>query len=72
MGTGGSVPQWVMEIQLMEQFGWTERELYEEVSLQTIVNIGKLNELRAKASAVRGKQVKVPSAPRRMKQGAHT
>lgn len=61
MGTGGAVPPWVMEIQLMEQFGWTERELYEEVSLETIVNIGKLNELRTKAAKV--KQPPVHSLP---------
>ena len=55
MGTGGSVPRWVADIQLMEQFGWTERELFEEVSLGTIANISKLGEMRAKAEAVKGK-----------------
>ena len=57
MGTGGSVPRWVADIQLMEQFGWTERELFEEVSLGTIADISKLNEMRAKADAVKGKQM---------------
>ena len=65
MGTGGSVPQWAIEIQLMEQFGWTERELWEDVSLETVISIGKLNELRAKASAVKGKGTVTPSSSRR-------
>jgi len=61
MGTGGSVPQWVGDIQLMEQFGWTERELFEEVSLGTVANISKLNEMRAKADAVKGRRAARPS-----------
>lgn len=63
MGTGSSVPRWAMEVQLMERFGWTERELFEDVSLETIVNVGKLNKIRAEADAYKGRRAKVSSSP---------
>ena len=55
MGTGKSVPGWVGEIQIMEQMGWTERELFEDVSLGTIMRMSYLGEMRAKADKVKGK-----------------
>ena len=53
MGTGTSVPAWVGEIQIMEKTGWTERELYEDVSLLTIQRMNYLEGERAKADKVR-------------------
>jgi len=46
----------------MEKFGWTERELFEDVSLKTIVNIGKLNKIRTEADAYKGRRAKVSSS----------
>ncbi len=65
MGTGGAVPSWAMEIQLMEQFGWTERELYEDVSLETVIKIGKLNEMKGKANSVRSNMAKTSASVRK-------
>jgi len=53
MGTGEKVPGWVGEITIMEQTGWTERELYEDVSLETILRMNLLNEMRMKAQRER-------------------
>ena len=50
MGSAKTVPYWVAEIQLMEQFGWTERQLHEEVSMGMVQRIGVLNELRDKTA----------------------
>ena len=53
MGTGETVPGWVGEIAIMEQTGWTERELYEDVSLETILRMDYLNRMRGKARKAR-------------------
>lgn len=53
MGTGKSVPAWVGEIQIIERTGWTERELYEDNSLLTILRMNYLNEMRAKAEEMK-------------------
>jgi len=56
MGTGKTVPVWVGEIEIMERTGWSERVLHEDVSLATIMRMHYLNEMRAKAEAVKGKR----------------
>ena len=40
----------------MEQTGWTERGLHEEVSLGTILRMNYLNEMRAKVSKVKDRK----------------
>lgn len=58
MGTSTKVPVWVGEIQIQEQTGWTDRQLYEEVSLGTIQKMNYLNEMRSRAEAIRGRSGK--------------
>lgn len=60
MGTAKTVPYWVAEIQLMEQFTCTEKQLYEEFSTGTIQRVGVLNELRAKAAKFKERQLPRP------------
>lgn len=55
MGTGTNVPVWVGEIQIQEQTGWTDRELYEDVSLGTIQKMGYLNRMRAEAERTKAR-----------------
>jgi len=55
MGSGSSVPAWVGDIAIMEKMGWTERELYEDNSLELIMRMNYLNEMRAKAEAMKGR-----------------
>jgi len=49
----------------MEQFGWTERELYEEVSIATVQRIGVLNERRAAAAKVKEAAARMKALRRR-------
>jgi len=56
MGTGKTVPVWVNEIQIMREFGWTEKELYEEVSLMTVGRIGVFLNLLKKAEEFQAKR----------------
>jgi len=58
MGTSKTTPLWALEIMLMENFGWTERELNEEVSLGMIQRILLFLDLRAKANELRAKRQK--------------
>ena len=62
MGTASTLPMWAAEITYMERFGWTERQLHEEVSSRTVRRISTLDGLRAKAEEVRSK---APAKPRR-------
>ena len=43
------MPQWVAEIQIMELFGWTERELHEELSAGTLARAQVYWEEKARA-----------------------
>jgi len=56
MGTGRSVPAWVVEIQLMREFGWTEKQLLEEVSSLTVARAQVLLELEERAAKVKEKR----------------
>jgi len=56
MGTGKIVPAWVNEIQIMREFGWTEKELYEEVSLMTVERITGFLSLLKKAEEFQAKR----------------
>jgi len=56
MGTGRSVPAWVVEIQLMREFGWTEKQLLEEVSSLTVARAQILLKLEEKAAKVKEKR----------------
>jgi len=58
MGTSKTTPLWAVEIMLMETFGWTERQLNEEVSLGTIQRILFFLDLRAKAQELLSKKRK--------------
>jgi len=49
MGTAKSVPTWAFEIEVMREFNWTEKQLFEEVSLLTLERIAVLFDLRKKA-----------------------
>lgn len=53
MGTSESLPVWTADLLVMERYGWTERQLREEVSLKTMGQIRVLEELRAKADKVK-------------------
>ncbi len=55
MGTASTLPLWAAEITYMERFGWTERQLHEDISSRTIRRISLLDDLRAKAEKVRSK-----------------
>jgi len=63
MGTGETVPSWFSEIQVMEHFGWTEKQLYEEVSLKRYLQIkeyfsakGRVDKVREQQGKTRGKR----------------
>jgi len=56
MGTGRSVPAWVVELQLMREFGWTEKQLLEEVSSLTLVRAQVLLKLEERAAKVKEKR----------------
>lgn len=55
MGSGSSVPAWVGDIVIVERTGWTERQLYEDNSLEFIQRMNYLNEMRVKADALKGR-----------------
>ena len=54
MADGSGAPGWLIEINLCEQFHWTERQLREENTVGFIRRIGLYNELSKKAEKVKG------------------
>lgn len=43
-----SLPAWVSKIQFMREFGWTERQLMEEVTLETLVQAAEVMRIETK------------------------
>ena len=62
MGTATSAPMWVAEVEIIESLGITQRQLYEDFDVGFFQRMGKLNELRKKADAMKGRgSVSAPS-----------
>lgn len=61
LGTSKKAPVWFVECALMEQFGWTEEQLYDQNSLSRITKISTYNEVRAEAEKERARRDKINS-----------